>query len=119
MIEQFLNILYQHPILNVLSFVVFILAVWMLLSGIFSKRHVQASAHIKRTEEIWRRAQLERAKALMESNNEDEILLGLEIYGALSGSKIPSEDVRTLTSLMENSNPYVTRQVKATIEMLQ
>jgi hypothetical protein len=68
--------------------------------------------------DVWIETQLERALALIESSNEDEILAGLQILSVMDKPEIQVKAFRRLYELTKHPQPNISRQAEVTIEMI-
>lgn len=125
MIEEFLK----------LTSLIFVgLALYLLIGAIYTRREVKKNIAAERkktvapiggdahtqeqTKAVWIQTQLERALALIESSDENEILAGLQILSVMNEPTIHVQAFHRLFELTTHDDPRVAKQAEVTIERI-
>jgi hypothetical protein len=122
-----------EKILLYTSLVLLLLALYLFTEAIFTRRRVRKSVEAikesmaankprrltpEQIKDVWIQAELERALALIESSDEDEILAGLQILSVMDKPEIQIQAFQRVYELTKHPQPNVARQAEATIEKI-
>jgi hypothetical protein len=122
-----------EKLLEYTSLVLLLVAIYLFVEAAFTRRLVKKSITAvadsvaainarrltpEQVKDVWIETQLERALALIESSNEDEILAGLQILSVMDKPEIQVKAFRRLYELTKHPQPNISRQAEVTIEMI-
>jgi hypothetical protein len=108
----------METLLNFASLIATAASLVLLISALIARHRVKKMISLKRQQAAWVQSQLDRALALVESGNDDEILLGLQILSALDFSRTRLKALPRLFDLIQSGTPRVSRQARSVVKTL-